>query len=1114
MSEGRFDTPTQRATPGGLDEPETIGDRPNGSERAATPAPGAPPALSVFDPPRSRFEEQKELGRGGMGRVVEARDLALDRPVAIKHLLAGTDEDLARFEREVRITARLQHPSIVPILDAGRDEEGMPFYIMRKIDGEPLSARVEAATTVRDRIALIPAVLGAIDAAAYAHAQGVIHRDIKPWNILLGPFGETLLIDWGIARELAQAEIVAPNVRSSSQTSGLTRVGDAVGTPGFMAPEQARGDAVDTRADVYSLGATLYFVLTGALPFEGSSATIAISEVAAGAGPDLQAIPDEVPAELSAIVIKALAPERFARYADASELAADLRRFLTGQLVAAHRYTTGERVVRWVKRHLLVTAISTIAVIAITVTAILSFRSVVAQRDQAREATALAEARAEELLVDRARMTVATDPTSAIALLRSLPTASKLWPTAREIVRAAIPAGVERGLISDETYTYGLQFGPDGRLARAGDKAIEVHDLGMRTHRALSNHTASRVVWLDGKTLAFTEMEPTSRAFTVGVIDTESGEERSLPARELQSIAALGDSVVIHNSNGSLDVYDATLKGTRVVTQGVVAIDVRNDRLLVAGLDAVRILERSGEQRTRNVVPERRPLLARLSASGKRVALMYMDEIVEMQIENDAPPRRWQRSSSSEQGMAYVGDTLWAWDDSGGGLVSLDRDVPITRWAYRGAMLTPSRFRGGLVLATQDGRIAYVDSLGVVEIPHRRLHLKFVEVSRDGQTLALAAINGDIMAIDLRPVRPHLAPVAETTSLFGNSADKLVIGDATTDEMGSMGTTKIAILDLATGTRTELGDFGFSPFVTALDTVIVVGSGPSRDARELTVWGFDGREKLRVPLGSHVSTGVGLLAETSVFYTTPGDDLVEQPLEPFGPARVLRRMDGERVSRLIATPQGVSVSTTDLTTTPMMTQIEWFELGPRKAPNRTYPGWAFSPGFGPDNAWWVIEDLKRLIRIAPDGTRRAIALPQSINAMAIKGKRIWAIGSTALYQLAPDGTLQRTVALPVALKRGNLIDGIASLSDDGVFITMPEANVSRLLPLPGGADQQVSTSDGRFVAVRTRSSPPYIAVWNDPVPVDPAALPAFLETLTNARLDLASSTVTWDRNQP
>ena len=169
---------------------------------SSDPSPVAPTTPSPFDRTADRFESRGEIGRGGMGRVEDAFDRALGRPVAIKHLLRGSDVDRARFEREARITARLEHPGIVPVHDAGRSADGTPYYVMRHVDGRPLSERVTAAVSLADRLALIPNVLAACDAIAFAHARGIVHRDLKPTNILVGPFGETLVIDWGLAREI------------------------------------------------------------------------------------------------------------------------------------------------------------------------------------------------------------------------------------------------------------------------------------------------------------------------------------------------------------------------------------------------------------------------------------------------------------------------------------------------------------------------------------------------------------------------------------------------------------------------------------------------------------------------------------------------------------------------------------------------------------------------------------------------------------------------------------------------------------------------------------------------------------------------------------------------
>src|SRR5262249_31591752 len=148
-----------------------------------------------------------EIARGGMGRVVEATDMVLGRVVAVKEALATGAEAKRRFARETRITARLEHPSIVPVYDAGIGPAGTPFYVMRKVTGRPLERLVREATTLDQRLALLPHVVAAANAVAHAHRRGVIHRDIKPANILVGELGETIVIDWGLAKVVDEEDL-------------------------------------------------------------------------------------------------------------------------------------------------------------------------------------------------------------------------------------------------------------------------------------------------------------------------------------------------------------------------------------------------------------------------------------------------------------------------------------------------------------------------------------------------------------------------------------------------------------------------------------------------------------------------------------------------------------------------------------------------------------------------------------------------------------------------------------------------------------------------------------------------------------------------------------------
>ena len=311
----------------------------------------------------------RELARGGMGRILEAVDRH-GRRVALKVLLTAGDDAVRRFVREMQVTARLQHPSIVTLHEAGRWPSGEPFFAMKLVEGRSLQEELAEGTAMETRLALLPRVQAVADALAYAHDRGVVHRDLKPSNVLLGAFGETVVIDWGLARlrrgdegaGFAPPASDAGAEATIGDAAPITRVGAALGTPAYMPPEQAAGKVVDERADVYSLGALLYHVLAGRAPYRGASARDLLRQVIAGPPADL---PASLPADLRAIVRKAMRPEPAERYPTAKEMADDLRRYSTGQLVSAHVYSAGALARRWLRRHrAAVTAAAALLVLA------------------------------------------------------------------------------------------------------------------------------------------------------------------------------------------------------------------------------------------------------------------------------------------------------------------------------------------------------------------------------------------------------------------------------------------------------------------------------------------------------------------------------------------------------------------------------------------------------------------------------------------------------------------------------------------------------------------------------------------------------------------------------
>jgi serine/threonine-protein kinase len=240
-------------------------------QAAVVPAPAGFPRLA------GRCRVEAEIGRGGMGVVLRAVDPFFGRQLAVKVLQARTDErpDLERrFLDEARLTGRLQHPGIPPVHDQGTLDDGRPYFTMKLIRGDTLKALLNARSGPLDGLPRFIAIFAQVcQTVAYAHSQGVIHRDLKPDNIMVGNFGEVQVMDWGLARARGpHAQTDAPLTPASGGDEQRTQAGQALGTPAFMAPEQARGEheGLDERADVFGLGAILCTILTGKELFQKS----------------------------------------------------------------------------------------------------------------------------------------------------------------------------------------------------------------------------------------------------------------------------------------------------------------------------------------------------------------------------------------------------------------------------------------------------------------------------------------------------------------------------------------------------------------------------------------------------------------------------------------------------------------------------------------------------------------------------------------------------------------------------------------------------------------------------------------------------------------------------
>jgi tetratricopeptide (TPR) repeat protein/tRNA A-37 threonylcarbamoyl transferase component Bud32 len=391
-----------------------------GASAAHQPAPSA-----------VRFRTLRLHARGGLGQVFVALDEELGREVALKEIQlqhADHHESRERFLLEAEITGSLEHPGVVPVYGMGVYADGRPFYAMRFIKGGSFQDAIrrfhdadvpgrdpgERALQLRD---LLKHFVDACNAIAYAHSKGIIHRDIKPANVMLGHYGETLVVDWGLAKQVGKPDTATAGAgtphppRPVSGRSTATQAGSALGTPAFMSPEQAAGklDEMGPASDVYSLGATLYCLLSGSQPFRQTDLVALLGQVQQGQFPPPHEV-KAVPAALEAVCLKAMALRPDDRYLSARALAEDVERWLADEPTSAYREPWNVRAARWARRHRTVVAASAglllTAVVALAVSTVLVSR----ERQKAEASFHTAQAAVDDLLTEVAQEQLVSEP--------------------------------------------------------------------------------------------------------------------------------------------------------------------------------------------------------------------------------------------------------------------------------------------------------------------------------------------------------------------------------------------------------------------------------------------------------------------------------------------------------------------------------------------------------------------------------------------------------------------------------------------------------------------------------------------------------------------------------
>ncbi|MEO8842849.1 MAG: protein kinase [Kofleriaceae bacterium] len=1088
----------------------TLDTEPNVAPIGTTLVPDAgevPISLPPVMPAEHRYEYGAEIARGGMGRVVEATDTVLGRIVALKEALALDPESVRRFHRETRITARLEHPSIVPVHDAGIADNGAPFYVMRKIGGRPLEELVAQAPELVDRLALLPHIVAAANAIAHAHERGVVHRDIKPSNILAGKLGETMVIDWGLAKAIDEPEDQrrADSIVETDDADLIkTRAGIVFGTPGFMAPEQLRGAPPDERCDVYALGATLYHLLARRPPHYAKHGADMMSAAVEGPPQPLRELVPGVSPELATIIDTALAFDRNARYRDARALADELQRFLTGQLVASHHYSNREKLLRWVHKNRALVGVTSAAVAVLIIIATFAISRIVAARDRAdaqADAARAAEVVAEQqtlvaidnlnrLTIADARTKANDEPTRAVAMVKPLAALPLRWRAARDVAAAARANGIAFALLASP-HTISLELSRDGQraLAAGDDGIIRLYDLTRKepVRELFNSHAATPA--------RFGDAEHTVVLFHdthVTLVDVASGAHRDLetptPVVKLEVAGPIAYYLDPQKQLWKLDLAGGA--------PSKIAVDEPVDDIMpspdgrwiaLAGAQHLLMIERTAAKPptvlTDGIVRD-----MAWQSDAKQFAALTDDEVLAYAVDT-APELEHRYIAGTHYAVAIANDRMYATGPTG--VTVQQRDNPVPR-------VNGLDFTLGLRLARNDVMVAgrptgltvlTEDGDRTISSPAR---LSRIETSPRG-SFVVAAADGKLLVWDLDALIPRsLAGEAITAARFV-TGDQLVVAYADSPAQW---------IDLHTNKATSLGPI-----------VGITQLAPAPDGHRAVV--IDGTHHGRMfsPIGEPIDLGDDLdhaafLDDQRLVLATSAGAVM------LGHAELIVRKhpivalatSPAHGGWIVAAFDDRTIWRTNLESHATTTTV--VDLAPAREALAILPNGDVVFGAGSELRVWPTE-----------GKTRAVAhLGRTIASLSLIGDgRVIAIAHDGSAQIAelehPNDPV--TLALPLAnasfTADGSLVGSLATSGAVEVFDPAVGERWTLAQPHDPDAPNSVQTHhayvqsvaiapDGRRLLAVTTGK---LLIWPLGLPQTPEATVAWIETLTNATIATA-----------